>query len=575
MQAYAEGYELLACSGLDIDAKGASSAWRQGSVVRSWLLDLLVRALDQRPGLDGLAPVAQDSGEGRWTVQEAIERGVATPVISVALYARFVSQDQEGVAMRAIAALREQFGGHAVLPEDAPGEAAPPVAPADPAANTSPDAPPSDALVLFGATGDLAKKKIFPAVYEMTRIDHDHVPVIGFASSEWDDEHLRQHAREAIEAKGPCGRGRVGRHRQADDLRARRLPRSCFLRAPRRSIAGGRGGAAAVLPGRPAGALRRRHHRPREPAAPRGCPRRGGEALRARPELGPGAQPDPPPRLPGDRRLPHRSLPRQGVGREPARVPVRQLDARADLEPALHLQRADHDGRGVRTWRSGAGSTRRWARCATSCRTTSSRWWRCWPWSRRSGPTPTPCATSAASVPPDPDGGGGVRRPGPVPRLPRTSRASTPAPTSRRSWPCTHRDRLVALGRGVPWLIRAGKHLPVTATEAVGRVHAPPRLLFSPSGFARPAPPTTSASGSAGDDGVMLHLRRRCRATSSSTRPVDLEVVVRRASSASARRRTNGSSRTPWSATRAASAGPTPSTSSGGSSNPPSPTLTR
>jgi 6-phosphogluconate dehydrogenase len=134
MQAYAEGYELLARSGLDIDAKGALSAWREGSVVRSWLLDLLVRALDQRPGLEGLAPVAQDSGEGRWTVQEAIERGVATPVISAALYARFVSQDQEGVAMKAIAALREQFGGHAVLPEDAPGEDQPLVAPPDPAA---------------------------------------------------------------------------------------------------------------------------------------------------------------------------------------------------------------------------------------------------------------------------------------------------------------------------------------------------------------------------------------------------------------------------------------------------------
>ncbi|MEQ1786565.1 MAG: phosphogluconate dehydrogenase (NAD(+)-dependent, decarboxylating) [Acidimicrobiales bacterium] len=126
MQAYAEGYELLVRSGLDIDAQGALGAWRQGSVVRSWLLDLLVRALEQRPGLEGLAPVAQDSGEGRWTVQEAIERGVATPVISAALYARFVSQDQDGVAMKAIAALREQFGGHAVLPEVAPGDAATP-----------------------------------------------------------------------------------------------------------------------------------------------------------------------------------------------------------------------------------------------------------------------------------------------------------------------------------------------------------------------------------------------------------------------------------------------------------------
>ena len=127
MQAYAEGYELLARSGLDIDATGALRAWRQGSVVRSWLLDLFVRALEQRPDLDGLAGVAHDSGEGRWTVQEAIERGVATPVISAALFARFVSQDEDRIAMKAIAALREQFGGHAVLPEDAPGEGEPPV----------------------------------------------------------------------------------------------------------------------------------------------------------------------------------------------------------------------------------------------------------------------------------------------------------------------------------------------------------------------------------------------------------------------------------------------------------------
>jgi 6-phosphogluconate dehydrogenase len=122
MQAYAEGYELLARSGLGIDAEGALSAWREGSVVRSWLLDLFVRALDQHPDFDDLAPVAQDSGEGRWTVQAAVERGVAVPVITAALYARFTSQNTEGMAMRAIAALREQFGGHGVLPEVAPGE---------------------------------------------------------------------------------------------------------------------------------------------------------------------------------------------------------------------------------------------------------------------------------------------------------------------------------------------------------------------------------------------------------------------------------------------------------------------
>jgi 6-phosphogluconate dehydrogenase len=117
MQAYAEGYELLARSGLGIDVEGALDAWRHGSVVRSWLLDLLVRALDQTPDLDGIAGVAGDSGEGRWTVQEAIERGVATPVISAALFARFESQHDDSVAMKAVAALRNQFGGHAVLPE--------------------------------------------------------------------------------------------------------------------------------------------------------------------------------------------------------------------------------------------------------------------------------------------------------------------------------------------------------------------------------------------------------------------------------------------------------------------------
>jgi 6-phosphogluconate dehydrogenase len=131
MQAYAEGYELLARSGLEIDAVGAMRAWREGSVVRSWLLDLFVRALEQHPDFDGIRGVAQDSGEGRWTVQEAIERGIATPVISAALYARFVSQNDESVAMKAIAALREQFGGHAILPEVAAGEGPAPTAEPD------------------------------------------------------------------------------------------------------------------------------------------------------------------------------------------------------------------------------------------------------------------------------------------------------------------------------------------------------------------------------------------------------------------------------------------------------------
>jgi 6-phosphogluconate dehydrogenase len=115
MQSYAEGYELLARSGLGIDVLAGFKAWQHGSVVRSWLLDLLVRALEQDPDLTDIAGVAKDSGEGRWTVNEAIERGVATPAISAALFARFVSQHDDSLSMKAVAALRNQFGGHAVV----------------------------------------------------------------------------------------------------------------------------------------------------------------------------------------------------------------------------------------------------------------------------------------------------------------------------------------------------------------------------------------------------------------------------------------------------------------------------
>jgi 6-phosphogluconate dehydrogenase len=114
MQSYAEGYAILDRSDLGIDVEAALSAWRHGSVVRSWLLDLLVAALEQTPDLQGISGIAADSGEGRWTVAEAVRLGVATPVISAALFARFVSQDEEGTPMKVVAALRHQFGGHAI-----------------------------------------------------------------------------------------------------------------------------------------------------------------------------------------------------------------------------------------------------------------------------------------------------------------------------------------------------------------------------------------------------------------------------------------------------------------------------
>jgi 6-phosphogluconate dehydrogenase len=114
MQAYAEGYELLAASDIVTDVPGAFKSWREGTVIRSWLLDLLCRALEEDPGLAKIRGVAQDSGEGRWTVQAAIDHAVPMPVISAALFARFASRQDDSPAMKVVAALRNQFGGHAV-----------------------------------------------------------------------------------------------------------------------------------------------------------------------------------------------------------------------------------------------------------------------------------------------------------------------------------------------------------------------------------------------------------------------------------------------------------------------------
>jgi len=93
---------------------GAFCSWRQGTVIRSWLLDLLCKALNEDPGLEHIRGVAQDSGEGRWTVQAAIDHAVPMPVISSALFARFTSRQDDSPAMKVVAALRNQFGGHAV-----------------------------------------------------------------------------------------------------------------------------------------------------------------------------------------------------------------------------------------------------------------------------------------------------------------------------------------------------------------------------------------------------------------------------------------------------------------------------
>ena len=119
MQAFAEGFELMEAIDLyDLDLAQISELWQHGSVVRSWLLELLHRAFVADPGLELIKGYVQDSGEGRWTVHEAIEAAVPLPAISAALYARFASRQDDSFAAKVNAALRNQFGGHAV--ESAP-----------------------------------------------------------------------------------------------------------------------------------------------------------------------------------------------------------------------------------------------------------------------------------------------------------------------------------------------------------------------------------------------------------------------------------------------------------------------
>jgi 6-phosphogluconate dehydrogenase len=130
MHAYAEGYELMSAVDLIEDVPAVLQAWSRGTVVRSWLLDLLVLATKDDPKLASLDDWVDDSGEGRWTIEEAITHAVPLPVISAALFARFSSRQESSPAMKAVAALRQQFGGHAVRsaagPSGTPGEHAGP-----------------------------------------------------------------------------------------------------------------------------------------------------------------------------------------------------------------------------------------------------------------------------------------------------------------------------------------------------------------------------------------------------------------------------------------------------------------
>jgi 6-phosphogluconate dehydrogenase len=127
MQAYAEGFAVMkAKTEFAIDLHQVAELWRLGSVVRSWLLDLIARALAENPTLAGIAPRVSDSGEGRWTVAEAIELDVPAPIITLSLIQRLRSRDEDAFYDRLLAAMRNQFGGHAIQQEGAAPAGAPP-----------------------------------------------------------------------------------------------------------------------------------------------------------------------------------------------------------------------------------------------------------------------------------------------------------------------------------------------------------------------------------------------------------------------------------------------------------------
>jgi len=119
MQAYAEGFELMDRSAYRIDLAAVASLWNHGSVVRSWLLELIARALQEDRDLSDLEGYVEDSGEGRWTLQEGIERSVPLPALTAALFTRFRSRETNPFADRLLAAMRNQFGGHPVKKRDA------------------------------------------------------------------------------------------------------------------------------------------------------------------------------------------------------------------------------------------------------------------------------------------------------------------------------------------------------------------------------------------------------------------------------------------------------------------------
>ena len=254
------------------------------------------------------------------------------------------------------------------------------------------DASHSDALVFFGATGDLAYKKIFPALQAMVKRGHLDVPVIGVAKAGWNLDQFQARARDSLEKHGGARRGRVRQAVEPAALRRRRLQRCRHLPGDRARSSAARSGRRTTWP------FRRCCSAPwSEQLAKAGCTK-GARVIVEKPFGRDLASAQALNRillthLRRDAHLPHRPLPGQAAGAQHAVLPLRQRVPRAVLEPQLRRERADHHGRELRRAGPRRLLRRRPARCATWCRTTCSRCWPTWRWSRRCAPTANRSAT--------------------------------------------------------------------------------------------------------------------------------------------------------------------------------------
>ncbi len=212
MQAYAEGFDLFDKCEYELDNAKIAHLWGQGSVVRSWLCELAARAFEAgRQRARELEGYTEDSGEGRWTIEDATDHDVPTPVITASLYARFYSRGNGDFTHRVLAALRNQFGGHAVKSADAkapqgqPGGKREPMAVDQSPRTRSPTGLERlpvhpTTLVIFGATGDLAKRKLLPAIYNLAHEGAlpERFNLVGVSRGDMPHGDFREMAIEAI-----------------------------------------------------------------------------------------------------------------------------------------------------------------------------------------------------------------------------------------------------------------------------------------------------------------------------------------------------------------------------------------